>query len=168
MSVSAMKTKKYHPYNRYIVITLAGSKNFRVNSFPALVNILDTNLPSVLIYALPPLIDAPLRVYGTNHVEFMFVRGGKGTNDATIEVEIKATAAFWNGRTTAKASIRFPAGQRTFSLPVILRQYKVDKAYDSIILKITSAPGYQIDPTSGVAGIQIVNHDFIFQHNIEH
>jgi hypothetical protein len=160
MSICAVDDKAYSDMDRYVIVTLTGSQHFRVCPVPARVNIIDNDLPTVGVLALPPEVDGPVQVYGTNHIEFYFGRGGDSMNALTVGIALTGTAAFWNGRTNATASIKFPAGVQTYSLPVVLKQYKVDKLYDSITLKITSAPGYQIDPARGSAKIQIVNHDF--------
>ena len=159
LSVCAVDNKAYAELDLYVEIRLTNCSSSPVFEYPAQVKIFDNDLPAVRVLALPPRLEEPSQTYGTNAGQFYFIRDGNGTNPATVNFSIGGTGRSGVNYVALPKAITFPANERTVSLRIMPVRDVKSYADRTVILTLTGAQGYQIDPTNSVAVVTIVNHD---------
>ena len=155
INVSAMSVSTYSPINLYADLTLTNAPGYRVDGTPAEVNIVDTGSPSIRVYALPTWTHRPCATYGTNTPGFYFIRGGPSTNALTATVIVSGNATSGSDYSSFSTTVPFAANVRTNWLPLTILPNSTNPADKYLTVTITSASGYQIDPTNGAATVTI-------------
>ncbi len=156
ISVCALGANSWSDLDLYADITLTNAGNYYVDGTPARVNIVQTGSPAVRVFALPPCSRRPCTTYGTNVVGFYFIRDGDSTNALTVKFSLSGSAVTsYSDFYMFPAAFTFPANVRTNWVPVTLVANNTNPADSILTLTITNAPGYQIDPTNGMATLTI-------------
>jgi hypothetical protein len=156
ISVCALGANSWSDLDLYADITLTNAGNYYVDGTPARVNILQTGSPGVRVFALPSWSRRPCTTYGTNVVGFYFIRDGDSTNALTVKFSLSGSAVTsYSDFYMFPAVFTFPANVRTNWVPVTLVPNNTNPADSILTLTITNAPGYQIDPTNGMATLTI-------------
>ena len=156
ITVCALGTNTYSDLDLYTDITLTNANGYYVDGSPAHISIIDTGSPGIRVFALPPWVRRPCDTYGTNEAGFYFIRDGDSTNALTIGLSYAGGTATTNGDYSALPKLlAFPANVRTNWLPITLMTDSTNPADKTLVLTITNAPGYQIDPTNGTATVTI-------------
>ena len=156
ISLCAASGSTYSAIKLYADVTLTNAATFPVDSTPARINFFDTGLPSIRVFALPSWVRRPSATYGTNAVGFYFIRGGTATNALTVGLTTTGGSAVSGLDYTAlPATVAFAANVRTNWLPLTILPNSTNPADKTLVLTISSAPGYVIDPTNGVARVTI-------------
>jgi pimeloyl-ACP methyl ester carboxylesterase len=156
ITFSTIGTGTYADIGLFADITLTNCSSCPVDGTPAEVKIVDTGLPDVRVYALPPWVRRPSATYGTNVAGFYFIRGGPSTNSLTVNLSTSgSTAVSGSDYTALPSSITFNANVRTNWLPLSITPNSTNTADKTLVLTMTSASGYQIDATYGAATVTI-------------
>ena len=156
ITICANAGSTYSSLNLYADITLTNAQGYQVDNTPARVKIVDTGSPGIRVFALPQWTRRPSATYGTNVAGFYFVRDGQSTNALTIGLSYAGGTATTNGDyATLPKTITFPANVRTNWIPVFITPNSTNPADKTLVLTITNAPGYAIDPTNGTATVTL-------------
>jgi hypothetical protein len=143
--------------DRYVEVTLTNASCCTVDSQPARVTLLDSDLPEVRVFAFPQWVRKPSPTYGTNTAGFYFIRDGDSLDALTVSISLAGAEAGVDYEYLANPfAITFPANVRTNLLPIALKP-TTNTADKTLTLTITSTPGYQTDPAAGAATITIAS-----------
>ncbi len=158
ITICAVDDNVWVDLDRYVEVTLTNASCCVVDSQPARVTLLDTDLPQVRVFAFPPWVRKPSPTYGTNTAAFYFIRDGDAAGALTAGFTLSGSTAVSgvDFNPISPSSVTFPAGVRTNLLNVVLKP--TTNVADRILqLTINSVPGYQMDPAAGAATITIAS-----------